>query len=59
MGWELPIMRAVRFEVETDHERVPQQPARKPWRTPQVILADAGDTEISSDLIDDGPQSIS
>jgi hypothetical protein len=35
-------------------------PARRPWSTPQLILAKAsGDTENASYLPDDGPFSVS
>jgi hypothetical protein len=39
-----------------------EQPAtaiRRPWRTPRVIVSDAGDTQNASNILDDGAQSIS
>ena len=52
-------MRDAGIKIETDCERVTQQQARKPWRTPHIILAEAGDTQTASNLLDDGPSSVS
>lgn len=55
----LTIMRDEPFEIETDPERDTQEPARKPWRTPQIIVAKADGAENASNLPDDTPFSVS
>ena len=48
------MMRDARFKTETDPERVTQKTARKPWRTPQVIVSDVALTNTDGNGGTDG-----
>ncbi len=48
-------------EYDTDARQggIAMREGRRPWRTPNVILASASHTEAASALPDDGPSSVS